>query len=165
MNLARLHNWALALEYNIQQRELAALSPLHDLSTLDHQALSLITTCLLLSSQIYMSSPSGSGLKSPPPDPIPNSPHKQPRLCFQCGFAGHMPVDCKSESTTAGHSVAQLASGTKSRNTLLRPNNKVYCFNWAKDLSCSYGSGCTNLHTCSLCGDVSHGARNCRTKL
>lgn len=41
-DLARLHNWTIALEYDIQQRELVALSPSHDLSTLDQQALTLI---------------------------------------------------------------------------------------------------------------------------
>ena len=150
-DIARLHNWSLTVDYDIQQRELVALSPSHDLSTLDQQALTIIATCHLLQA-VHSHPPSSSltGTKRPAPDTLSSSPQKQPRLCFQCGFAGHMPVDCKSESTSAGKPVTPLASGTKSKNTLLGPNNKPYCFNWAKDSSCSFGNSCNNLHACSL---------------
>lgn len=85
-------------------------------------------------------------------------------MCFRCGFAGHFPDNCKAETTSAGHPAAPLATGTKSKNTLVGPNNRFYCFNWAKDSSCSFGNNCNNVHACSLCGDTSHGARGCKSR-
>src|ERR1700722_7994885 len=43
-DLAHLHGWRTAVEYDIQQRELVAFRPAHDLSTLDSMALTLIAT-------------------------------------------------------------------------------------------------------------------------
>ena len=165
-DLARLHNWAIALEYDIQQRELVVLSPSHDLSTLDQQALTLIVTRhIIQTAQIQSSGSSHSGLKRSAADAPPSTPRKQPRLCFRCGFPGHFPDNCRAESTSAGRPTAPLATGTKSKNTLVGPNNKFYCFNWAKDSSCSFGNSCNNIHACSLCGDASHGARACKTRI
>lgn len=161
-----LHNWMIALKYDIQQRELVSLSPLHDLSTLDQQALTLIVTCHLIQlAQIQASGSSHSALKCTAPDATPSTPCKQPCLCFQCGFLGHLPDSCKAKYTSAGHPTAPLAAGSKSKNTLVGPNNKFYCFNWAKDSSCSFCNSCNNIHACSLCGDTSHGARACKTRI
>ncbi|KAF8220302.1 hypothetical protein L208DRAFT_1334725, partial [Tricholoma matsutake] len=45
MDLGHSHTWDIAMEYDIQQREVAALNPSHDLSSLDMAALTLIATC------------------------------------------------------------------------------------------------------------------------
>ena len=44
MDLGRSHGWDIAMEYDVQQREVAALNPSHDLSSLDMAALTLIAT-------------------------------------------------------------------------------------------------------------------------
>lgn len=135
------------------------LSPSHNLSTLDQQALTLIITFHLLQSvQSKTMNYSHAGQKHSAPDPAPSSPQKQPCLCFWCGFPGHLPDTYKAKSTAAGHPAAPLATRMKSKNTLIGPNNKFFCFDWARDSSCSFGNGCNNLHACSLCGDTSHSA-------
>ena len=82
-DLTRLYNWVIALEYDIQQRELVSPSPSHDLSTLDQQALTLIVTWhLIQSAQNQALGSFHSRLKHAAPDAAPNTPCKQPRLCF-----------------------------------------------------------------------------------
>jgi hypothetical protein len=44
MDLSHSHNWDIAMEYDVQQREVVALNPSHDLSSLDMAALTLIAT-------------------------------------------------------------------------------------------------------------------------
>jgi hypothetical protein len=44
MDLGRSHNWEIAMEYDIQQHEVAALNPSHNLSSLDLAALTIIAT-------------------------------------------------------------------------------------------------------------------------
>lgn len=50
-DLTRTHGWGIAIEYDIRQRELAAMHPEYDLSILDGKCLTLISTSLLLASQ------------------------------------------------------------------------------------------------------------------
>ena len=42
------HGWAIAVDYDIQQREFAHMNPKHDISTLDNQCLSLTTSRFLV---------------------------------------------------------------------------------------------------------------------
>ncbi|KAJ7664967.1 hypothetical protein B0H17DRAFT_292798 [Mycena rosella] len=42
MDIARSHSWAVAMDYDVQQRELAALNPSHNLTGLDANALTII---------------------------------------------------------------------------------------------------------------------------
>jgi len=47
-DLARTHSWAIAVEYDIRQRELVAMHPAHDLSLLDEKCLTLVSTSMIL---------------------------------------------------------------------------------------------------------------------
>ena len=44
MDLGHLHNWDIAMEYDVQQHEVAALNLSHDLGSLDMAALTIIVT-------------------------------------------------------------------------------------------------------------------------
>ena len=46
--LVHSHSWPIAIEYDIKQRELAALHPEHDLASLDEKCLTLISTAMLV---------------------------------------------------------------------------------------------------------------------
>ena len=158
MDLARMHGWSAAMDYDIQQRELAAANHTHDIGTLDSAAFTLIAT---------RAAPSQSASQFPKRphasdelDPFPK--RQRPACCFRCGVKGHFPSDCKSNLTTAGKPVASVARGSKSKNGLLAPNGKQYCFSWARSSSCTYNDSCANYHGCSLCGDKGHGAGLCR---
>ncbi|KAG0691646.1 hypothetical protein DFH29DRAFT_785340, partial [Suillus ampliporus] len=66
--------------------------------------------------------------------------------CFQCGHSGHLPGDCSAETTSAGKTLALLATSAKSCHALTAPNGKHFCFNWAKsaasELILSLPPGC-----------------------
>jgi hypothetical protein len=162
MDLGRSHNWDVAMDYNVQQREVVSLNPLHDLSTLDIAALTIIATRPVVHS---LSLPSSSSPKrSLPADSLSNSPKKrQHSHCFRCGGPDHFPADCKADLTTSGRPVAKLAPSAKSKHAMLAPNGRQFCFSWAQNSSCSFGGACTNFHACSICGDSSHGAGNCKS--
>src|SRR5260221_10489349 len=59
-------------------------------------------------------------------------------MCFRCGFARHLPADCKAKSTSAGRPVMALSTDAQSKNTLITSDGKQLCFNWAKDSTCSF---------------------------
>ena len=102
----------MAMDYDIQQHELVALNPAHDLSLLDMAALTLIAThpCPTLPPQTTPPSP-----KRPfPPDMTAPPSKKRPcTTCFHCGGSGHLPGDCHADSTVAGQqaSVGEVQSG------------------------------------------------------
>jgi hypothetical protein len=168
LGIGRSHGWPTALEYDIQQRDLVAANPAHDFSTLDTAALTIIVTAALTA---FTSRPTFS---SPAPTPSfsrkrstssehDGSPSKKKTrsICFRCGLPGHLPADCKCETTAAGKAPAAFARGAKSRHALAAPNGRQFCFNWAKSSACSFGATCANFHGCSICGDGSHGAGSC----
>ena len=164
MDLACSHTWEVAMEYDIQQREAVARNPVHDLSTIDHAALTIIATRIALAPTLQQSS---SPPKRPSVEPALSVSKKKQRtdclLCFQCRGSAHFPADCKADRTCAGKPVAPLAPNAKSKHALLSPNGKPYCFNWALSASCKFGSKCANTHGCSLCNEPSHGAGGCST--
>ena len=47
LDLAHLHGWSIAVDYDIQQRETAAFNPAHDLSSLDIPAVAVNATVSL----------------------------------------------------------------------------------------------------------------------
>ena len=169
-DMARSHGWPVAVEYDIKQRELSAQHPQHDLSFLDRDQLTMIVTAMALEAK-------NSSQQESAPVLAPASPSKRQRTdstittprkrtskqCFRCGFAGHMPESCKAETTSAGRPVAAI-DASRGKNCLVGPNNKPFCFNWAKDSICAFGSNCRNLHACSLCGSSSHGAAGCQAR-
>lgn len=174
--LAWLHGWQVAVEYDILQRFLTVQNPKHDLGALDSDAVSLIVS-RLLAQQISRNFPNPNHLPPTPKRSFPGevvssqSPRKKlrdardARHCFRCGAQGHLPGDCKADSTSAGHPTFPLAGGdSKSWHALLGPDNKVFCFAWAKDSFCPFGGACINFHGCSICRGSSHGAKACRVR-
>jgi hypothetical protein len=168
--LARMHNWQVAIEYDIQQRYLSAIHLTHDLATLDANAVTLIVSRQLINRASHNTSNTVSPAKRSTTSDLPTPPpsrHKRSRTnhCFRCGSTGHFPADCKAETTASGGTPCFLA-GPKahSKHALLSPNGKVFCFTWARDSSCPFGDNCSNHHGCSICGGSSHGARSCNIR-
>lgn len=168
--LTSSHGWEIAQEYDIAQRELAAQNPAHNLTGLDTNALTLVATQaaarVALATQSLPHHTSTSPLKRSAPGDhsfgASQSPRKKARVhCFRCGHSGHLPGDCSAETTSAGKTVAPITATAKSRHALTAANGKHYCFNWARSSSCSFGTNCTNVHGCSICGESSHGAGSC----
>lgn len=167
MRLANLHSWDIAVAYDIRQRELITAHPEHDPSTLDHDTLTIVTTQFLSrgspSKNAQYSTNSSSSLKrNAPPDSPAASPRKRFRtFCFRCGRSGHLPGDCSERSTVTGRSCANIATGAQSRHALQAPGGKPFCFRFAKESSCHFGTACTGFHGCSICGNAAHGAAKC----
>ena len=162
MDLGRSHNWDIAMEYDVQQREVVALNPSHDLSSLDMAALMLIAT-RPMSHQPTTSSSSPSKWHLPS-ESLAQGPKKRLRShCFRCGATGHFPADCKADQSTAGKPTAALAPNAKSKHSMLAPNGKQFCFNWARNSYCHFNDACSNYHGCSICRDPSHGAGSCKS--
>jgi hypothetical protein len=162
MDLGRSHNWDVAMEYDVQQREVAALNPSHDLSSLDMAAFTLIAT----RSVMHQVAPSSSPPKrSFPSDTLSSqAPRKRQRShCFRCGGSDHFPADCKADQTVAGKPTAAVAPNAKSKHAMLAPNGKHFCFGWARNSSCRFGDACANFHGCSICGESNHGAGSCKS--
>ena len=153
------------------QRFLTVQNPRHNLGTLVLDAVSLIVSHIL-AQHLNKNSPSPALLSSTPKHSFAGeatsfqSPHKKlcdSHHCFWCGTHGHLPADCKAESTSAGHPTFPLASGdAKSRHALLGPDNKIFGFAWAKDSFCPFRGSCVNYHGCSICRGSSHGAKACK---
>ena len=162
MDLACLHTWDTVMDYNIQQHDTVALNPMHDLSTLDLAALTIIATHPVLSISGPSSSLSKHSLQS---DSTSQPPHKrQHSHCFQCGGPDHFPSECKAEFTSAGKAVAKLAPSAKSKHAMLAANGKQFCFSWAYTSTCNFSSACSNFHGCSICGETGHGAGGCKAQ-
>jgi hypothetical protein len=161
-SLSTTHGWPIAVEYDIQQRELVAENPAHDFCTLDTASLTIIATRRVPASCTnHLPSSLKRSASSEPPLSSPRKKHRS--YCFRCGLPGHLPADCKSDSTTAGKPTAAFARGAKSRHALAAPDGRQFCFSWARSSSCSYSSACTHFHGCSICGDHSHGAGSCKS--
>ena len=169
--LARLHGWQVAVKYDVLQHFLVAQNPRHDLGLLDPDAVSLIVSCILLQQLGWNVSGSGSPLSTlkcsfPSDANSVQSPLKKFRdshHCFRCGAHGHLPADCKAKSTSARHPTFPLAGGdAKSKHALLGPDNKIFCFTWARNSFCPFGGACVNYHGCSICQGSTHGAKTCR---
>ncbi|KIM72053.1 hypothetical protein PILCRDRAFT_16477 [Piloderma croceum F 1598] len=111
MDLGCSHNWEIAMEYDIQQREVVALNPSHDLSSLDLAALTIIATHPVS----HNTTPSSSLPKrSAPAESSAQFPRKHFRShCFWCGGSDHFPADCKAEVTISGKPTAKLAPSAK----------------------------------------------------
>lgn len=167
MSLSLKYGWEVAVDYDISQRELVANAPSHDISSLDMTSLMIICSARLsnpASAQTSyipnQSSPSKRTL--PPSDRDTVAKKRQRTYCFRCGASGHFPSTCKAEVTSAGQPPARVGSNDKSNNLLLTSDGRQFCFDWARNGSCNRGDNCLNAHSCSLCGDASHGAGRCK---
>lgn len=163
-------SWPIAVAYDIHQREAAAANPAHDLGPLDAVALQLVTNQVMVarlaaltpapapatqsSKRVAQSSSSSFTSPSKRSRPLPSA-------CFRCDEHGHLPRDCTASKTRAGKDVARLGSDTRHPNALATSDGKQYCFRWSKDSACNYGTGCANLHACSLCHSSAHSAQSC----
>jgi hypothetical protein len=170
LGLACKYDWDLVMEYDIQQREAVAHNPSHDISFLDITALTIMALrppsvpsvtlsapAVLVSGQRATKRQASSDYETSPSKKRPQS------LCFRCGLLGHLPADCNSTTTAAGKAPAPLARGAKSTHSLVAPDGRQFCFNFARSTTCSFGSNCTNFHGCSICGNPAHGAGRCRS--
>ena len=161
MDLGHSHSWEIAMEYDVQQREVVALNPSHDLGSLDMAMLTLVATRPVVHHVNLVPSPTK---RSSPSDGPAQTPRKrQCSHCFRCGGSRHFPADCKSEQTVSGKPTATLVPNAKSKHAMLAPNGKQFCFGWAWNSSCTFGDACSNFHGCSICGETNHGAGSCRS--
>lgn len=158
-------------EYDIQQRNIWAGDPRHDISMMDHELLTVIAAKQMLALQRQQSAsgskrardaserdPSSSPRKRPAGNNFP-----QPMLCFRCGNTGHLPASCSASTTVAGKAAAPLMGGAPS-NSLRAPSGQCYCFNFARSSSRSYTNSCRNVHACSICQSTENGARACTAR-
>lgn len=156
MDLGHSHN-------DVQEHEAVALNPSHDLASLDLAALTIISTCpSALATPVSSSSPSKHSFPSNGSSNVPRKQHCP--HCFWCGGTGHFPFECKEEQTTAGKPPAPLTPNGKSKYALLTPGGKQFCFNWAQQSSCSFGSTCSNFHGCSICRETGHSTGGCKSQ-
>ena len=162
------HSWLVAMYYDTQQRELAHSNLEHNLTGLDTAALTIAFHRAATTQ--YQPSLHPSAKRSAPSD-FQTSPRKKSTYavagsnnCFRCGFTGHLTSQCTATTTTTGRPVAPLASNGKSRNALAAPDGRHFCFNWANNSTCVFGADCRNVHSCSICGDSSHGAASCKNR-
>jgi hypothetical protein len=147
------------LEYDIQQRDLLASNPAHDLSTLDSVALTVIAT-----RPVASVSPKRQRSSSDIDRHSDSSHAKRPRsICFRCGLADHLPATCSAERTVAGVTPASLLGDPAWPNALKAPGGKQFCFSWMQRSNCSFGPSCSHFHGCSICGNLSHGAAGCKS--
>ena len=174
------NSFEVAVRYDIQQRNIFAFDGRHDFSTLDTNALSVVVSTLQTERMEALhfalrgvQTPCGVPTRRNPwgNAEVPNQ-SKRPRLqqpstqryCFRCGKLDHLPITCKEENTITGRAVAPFCTKSSSRNALLAPSGKSYCFHFARGNGCrfeNHPNGCNNYHGCSICGESSHGAGKC----
>lgn len=178
------HSFEVAVRYDIQQRNIFAFDKRHDFSTIDTNALSVVVSALqtermealklaIHHAQFPPAIPASakrslSGFSSPPGPAQPKRNRMQTtgaqRHCFRCGKPDHLPVACVETVTVTGRAVAPFCTKSNSRNALLGPSGRSYCFHFARGTGCrfeSHPNGCSNHHGCSICGDATHGAGRC----
>ena len=119
MDLGHSHNWETAMEYDIQQHDMVALNPSHDLDNLDLAVLTIIATCPVAYS---VALPTSSSPKQNLPSDSSTEISIKCQCCFQRGWPDHFLADCKAEFTISGKPTAKLAPTAKS---------KQFCFGWA----------------------------------
>lgn len=166
MGLAQRYSWSVAVDYDIQQRELAYADKAHDYSTLDGNALTLIMSNAALQA-LKLSTPQSSPTKRRLDEQSTSSnkiPRNQPSgHCFRCGSTGHLPAACTASTTLAGKPTAPLMPNAKSNQALQAPDGSQYCFGFACRSSCRF-QNCAFAHSCSICRSASHGASRCSSK-
>lgn len=167
LDIGHTHGWAVAMHYDVQQRELAHANHEHNLAGLDIAALTIANNKIPPAAP--HSTPFISPSKRAAPSNFQTSPRKKSHMlasshCFRCGSSGHLPANCAADTTAAGKPVASLATNARSKHALATSNGKHYCFNWANSSNCTFGPNCRNVHGCSICGESLHGAGSCKAR-
>ncbi|KZP14732.1 hypothetical protein FIBSPDRAFT_1048624 [Athelia psychrophila] len=170
--LALAHSWQLAMDYDVQQRTLAANMVEHDLTDLDLIALAMVQLkYMTISSHQQSAGPSRQYPSSPLKRPSPSgdaahAPQAPPRkrtnrtYCFRCGGGGHLPGDYVASTTATGRIPATIVRSARSKHAMAAPGGLEYCFAFAQG-ACKQ-QDCNRGHSCSICGDTGHGAGSCK---
>jgi hypothetical protein len=157
------YSWLVAVEYDIWQCQMVSQFHTHDYSQYN---VGLVTSIVVSPAMLLKAITTSNSSSKCSNDHASNStgPAKKKQhgsyTCFWCGKQNHFPSNCTSSSTTVGHSVAPLATGTSNPNALQASNGKHFCFEFAKNSSCGWKS-CDFHHGCSLCGNSDHGTAKC----
>lgn len=163
LGLAQRYGWNIAVDYDIQQREIAYSDKSHDYSTLDANALTLIMSNAALQALKIgptQASPLKRKLEEPSTSPSKTARNHPSTHCFRCGAAGHLPAACAAPTTLAGKPTAPLVANAKSNHALQAPDGSQYCFGFASRGTCRF-QNCSFAHSCSICRSPSHGAGRC----
>ncbi|KAG1779493.1 hypothetical protein EV702DRAFT_1195454 [Suillus placidus] len=135
LDIGRTHGWAVAMHYDVQQRELAHANHEHNLAGLDVAALTIANN------KIPPAMPQSTPFISPSKRAAPSD--------FQTSRK-------KSHTLASGHSgkpVAALATNARSKHALAASNGKHYCFNWANGSNSSAETLCMVLVAAKLVDD------------
>ncbi|KAF7784988.1 hypothetical protein Agabi119p4_1153 [Agaricus bisporus var. burnettii] len=166
LDIVRRWSWAVAVDYDFEQRQLAYMEKSHDYSTIDPTSATAISGRHMLQACQAPQTPV-SPTKRPQTEESSTPAAKRQRRCascFRCGRAGHLPVSCSATTTTAGKLVAAFAPNTKNSQALQTHSGTQYYFAFAARSTCKFGSSCSFEHSCSLCWSSSHRAARCRVK-
>lgn len=166
-------NWALALEYDICQRESAAARKQHDLVAVNYPLLAVLSARPDLMPPRPAKRPMDAAatygdaawhkkprVASHTSGAAAQGPTRMPNHCFRCGALGHLPKQCTATATVTGQLAASKGPGQRP-NALSTAAGQAYCYNFARHLVCSLGSDCRHKHACSICGETQHGAARC----
>lgn len=165
LGIASRWSWAIAVEYDIEQRELAFMDKSHDYSTIDNTSVAAIFSKQTLQSHRVIQPLHSPSKRRASEELSPASTKRQKGvICFRCGSAGHMPASCSASTTSAGKPVPALTLNARSNQALQAPSGVQYCFSFASRGACKFGTSCSFEHSCSLCRSSSHGAANCRIR-
>ncbi|KAK7029111.1 hypothetical protein R3P38DRAFT_2525085, partial [Favolaschia claudopus] len=143
--LSALYSHAVAMEYDVHQREFLYSDEPHDISTKD---LECLQTCFLLT---HTDASNSSRQKRSRSDDVADQFHgdsgKSSRFrttashCFRCGIPGHLPDACRKETTVAGKPCSQLVTGnTRFKHNLRAADGREYCFKFSSLSSCPAGA-------------------------
>lgn len=161
LDIGHTHGWAIAIHYDVQQRELAHANHEHNLVGLNIAALTIANNKIppiVSQSTLFVSSS-----KRTAPSDFQTSPHKKSHTLasshfFHCRSSGHLPADCTADTTAARKPVTSLTTNARSKHASTTLSGKHYCFNWANSSTCTFSTNCRNTHLCSICRDSSQSA-------
>ncbi|KXN80965.1 hypothetical protein AN958_06528 [Leucoagaricus sp. SymC.cos] len=166
IGVSQMHSWQIAVDYDIQQRELACIDKRHNYSTLDGNTILLITTKATLQSmedlQVVVVLPSKWCFIKELAVLSVSSKKQHGANCFWCGLVGHLPANCSTSVTMVGKLPVPLLPNAKSPQSLQAPNGFQFCFTFATWNACRFGNTCSFVHACSLCGGSSYSAGSCQ---
>jgi hypothetical protein len=110
-------SWQLAVDYDMQQRDLAAKDPMHNLSMIDTVAVTILSARVRATQSIpppkHARPASNSG--SPPPVYHKRLTWRISKVhCFCCRTTGHLPKNCSTDITSAGTKLEKVDMSDRS---------------------------------------------------